>query len=455
MKGNESFNLIRWFGLLSAVCVLLLALGMGYTLSHFLTEKLLYREATLTQEFVDSIIQTDRIYDHFHPYDEKGLGAELRLFFQHLANMPDVVKAKAYDANMVLLWDSDTLKSGQHSIDNDELILSLEGNLVTEYGTSPTAIKKEHEDLTGTAQHISFIETYIPVWNSDYSKVLGSIEIYKQPRILHEAITQGSRLVWSISLIGAAVLFAVLFGIVWRANRTMQAQQARLVESESLSMIGETASAVAHAMRNALASIRASAELTLDDDLNGARESARDIMSESDRLNRWAGELLKFSGDDASSGQIIDLVAVLDDVIDEHRLVLSKARVELHNHYAEGRYRVRANAAQLSQVFGNLIMNAVEAMEDGGRLTVRLYLADIEARAVRVDVIDTGPGLSQDIIGQLFKPFATTKPNGTGLGLALTRRMLTRYDGSIVILSEPGQGVTARVDLPLFREQSA
>ena len=454
MTGAKPFNLIRWFGVLSALCVLLLALVMGYTLSHFLTEKLLFREATLTQEFVDSIIQTDRIYDHFTPYSEQGLGPELRLFFQHLSNMPDVVKAKAYDANMVVLWDSDTLQSGGHSIDNDELILSLQGNLVTEYGTSPSAVKKEHQELTGTARDISFIETYIPVWNSDFSQVLGSIELYKQPRVLHEAIMQGRLLVWSISLIGAAVLFTTLFGIVWRASRTIRAQQARLVERESLSMIGETASAVAHAMRNALASIRASAELTLDDDLEGARESARDIMNESDRLNRWAGELLKFSGDDSSEGQEIELAELLAEVIEEHRLVLHKAQIELHTHYGEGRFRVRANSAQLSQVFGNLIMNAIEAMEEGGKLTVRLYLADIEARAVRVDIIDTGPGLSQDIIGQLFKPFATTKPNGTGLGLALTRRMLSRYNGSIVILSEPGLGVTARVELPMLRNQA-
>ncbi len=449
MKQSGPFNLIRWFGALSSVSVLLLAIVLGYTLSHFLTEKLLYREATLTQEFVDSIIQTDRIYDFFVPYSEEPLGPELKLFFQHLSNMPDVVKAKAYDANMVVMWDSDTRLAGSHSLDNDELMLALKGNLVTEYGTSPKAVKKEHEELSGTVRNISFIETYIPVWNRDYTRVLGALELYKQPRILHDSITEGRLLVWSVSLIGAVVLFAALFGIVWRANRTMQAQQAKLVETESLSMIGETASAVAHAMRNALASIRASAELTLEDDLEGARESARDIMNESDRLNRWAGELLKFSGDDSARAELLDIVEVLNDTVDEHRLVLKKADVDLYTHYAEGRFRVKANAAQLSQVFGNLIMNAVEAMDDGGQLTVRLYLADIEANAVRIDFLDTGPGLSSEIIGQLFKPFATTKPNGTGLGLALTRRMLTRYNGSIAIMSEPGHGVVARVELPL------
>ena len=451
MKNKTSFNLIRQFGLFSFVSILLLAIVTGYTLSHFLTEKMLYREATLTQEFVNSIIQTDRIFDHFKPSDIHAMDKELVMFFHHLANMPDVVKAKVYDANMVLMWDSDRQGEGVRNPDNDELSLSLEGNLVTEFGMSRKDVKAEHRTLVNEGEDIHFIETYIPVWNGDYSQVLGSIELYKEPRVLHDAIIESRYLVWSIALLGSLLLFTTLFWIVWRANRIILDQQSKLVESESLSMIGETASAVAHAMRNALASIRASAELSLEDDLQGARESAHDIISESDRLNRWATELLKFSGDGGDSVQDVDLVELLESVIDEHRLVLHKGNVELVTDYGDGDFTVTANTAPLSQVFGNLIMNAVEAMDHGGNLLIRLRLLDTESHKVCVEVIDSGPGLSDEIVGQLFKPFATTKATGTGLGLTLTRRMLSRYNGSIALSSELGQGATARVVLPMKR----
>ena len=419
-------------------------------MSDFLTEKLLLREATLTQEFVDSIVQTDGIYRYFTSHQEKGIDPEFMSFFQLLANMPDVVKGKVYDADMVLLWDSEPAKIGEIAHQNEELELSWQGNLVTEFGLTRSADKEEHKNLQAGGEDVYFIETYIPVWNADHSKVVGSLELYKLPRILHEAIVEGRFLVWGIAIFGAAVLFASLFWIVIRANSIIQKQQSQLVESESLSMIGETASAVAHAMRNALASIRASAELTLEDDLEGARESASDIISESDRLNRWATELLRFSGDGGDKLHAINIVDLLNEVIHEHQLVLTKEKVSLITDFKGKALMVEASEAPLSQVFGNLIMNAIEAMDGDGELTIKAYQLTEDPSILQLEFIDNGCGLSSEIIGQLFKPFATTKPTGTGLGLALTRRLLSRFDGQVSIHSGKGKGVTAKIMLPLI-----
>lgn len=448
MKNKKKFNLTKQFGLFSFVSILLLALITGYILSNFLTEKLLWREATLTQEFVDSIVHTDKIYNYFSSSRENGIDPEFTLFFHHLSNMPDVVKAKVYDASMVVLWDSESSDVGMQDQHNDELELSLKGNLVTEFGLSRSMVKEEHKNLPSAGEYIHFIETYIPVWNANKSQIAGAIELYKQPRILHEAIEEGRFLVWSIALLGAVLLFASLFWIVFRGDKIIDRQQTLLVESESLSMIGETASAVAHAMRNSLASIRASAELTMDDDLDGARESATDIMNEADRLNRWAGELLKFSEDGGDKQMAINIVDLLEDVINEHRGVMKKEDVVLKTEFNDPNLLVEASMAPLSQVFGNLIMNAIEAMPGGGDLNIRVFSDRADGPAVWIEIIDSGTGLSDEIIDQLFKPFATTKPAGTGLGLALTRRLLNRYDGTVSIHGGSGRGVTARVILP-------
>lgn len=449
MKSKKKFNLIKQFGLISFVSILLMALISGYILSGFLTEKLLWREATLTQEFVDSIVHTDEIYKYFTSPQENGIEPEFNMFFQHLANMPDVVNAKVYHADTTLLWDSEPANIGVKYEDNEELKLSLQGSLVTEFGLSRSVVKEEQKNLPSDDDYIHFIETYIPVWNSNRSQVVGVIELYKQPRVLHNAIIEGRYLVWSIALLGAVLLFSTLFWIVFRGDKIIQKQQDKLVESESLSMIGETASAVAHAMRNSLASIRASAELTLDDDLDGARESAHDIINESDRLTRWASELLRFSGDGGEKPNTINIKVLLEEVINEHRGIMKKENVFLKSEFDDNSLLVEANSAPLSQVFGNLIMNAIEAMSDGGDLTVRAFIANSESPEVWVEVIDTGTGLSSEIIDRLFKPFATTKPAGTGLGLALTRRLLSRYEGTVSIHSGAGKGVTARVILPM------
>jgi len=261
---------------------------------------------------------------------------------------------------------------------------------------------------------------------------------------------EGQRLIWLSALGAGVLLFAVLFQIVKRAGRIMNEQHQRLVESERLTMVGETASAVAHAMRNPLASIRACAELTLTDDLDGARESANDIISEADRLDRWARELLEFSRADGGETERVDVNALVAAVLDNHEADLRRGNVTLRFEAAPQTLAVRANPAPLSQVIGNLVMNAIEAMQDGGTLTVITALEPAGRGPVVVRVRDTGPGLSIAMQGRLFRPFATTKPNGTGLGLALSQRLVQRYDGTLSLDSEPGQGVTATVRLPQF-----
>lgn len=444
------FNLARRFALFSSISIFLIALISGFTLSNFLAQKLLWRDAILTQEFVDSIIQTDEIWQYFFFEKSDELDPKFELFFQRLSNMPDVVHSEIHDANQRLLWHHNPLHIGERFHNDGDLNLALNGDLVSRYGISGEDDKGGFQYPHGIEKGIHFVETYIPVRDNN-NQVVGVVELYKSPRMLHNAIIEGQILVWSIALLGALVLFLSLFWIIIRANRIMTLQQTKLVESESLSMIGETASAVAHSMRNALASIRASAELTLQDDLEGARESAQDIINESDRLNGWASDLLQFSGNGGDAFQIVDIRQLLNNVIEEHQSVMAKENIILQTALSETDLRVQANTAPLSQVFGNLIMNAIEAMNGGGTLIITAYPKAGDPHYICIDFSDTGSGLSEQIEGQLFKPFATTKPQGTGLGLALSRRILGRYEGNVTVDNkQENNGVIARVTLPVI-----
>ncbi len=294
---------------------------------------------------------------------------------------------------------------------------------------------------------LRFIETYIPIWNEDHQQTVGAVELYKVPIKLHQSIIEGQRLIWISAFFGGLLLYSTLYWIVRRANHVMQSQQRQLIESKTLSMIGETASAVAHSMRNPLASIRVCAELTLTDDLDGARESAMDIINETDRLDRWARELLQFSSSQQEEVECIDVNEIVRDVLVGHQSLLDRSQVQLDCRLAERALHVNANAAPLAQVIGNLITNAVEAMEEHGILTVTTSLESKPAR-VKIMVRDTGPGLSPAIESKLFRPFSTTKSNGTGLGLALSKRLVEHYDGTIDLQSVSGQGVTVTILLP-------
>ncbi len=108
----------------------------------------------------------------------------------------------------------------------------------------------------------------------------------------------------------------------------------------------------------------------------------------------------------------------------------------------------RADPVQLQQVLLNLILNAVDAMPAGGRLEVRTALGD-RPDFVDIAVSDTGRGISQEHAGRLFQPFFTTKPKGTGLGLATSKQLIEQHGGSISVATNPGGGTTFRVHLPL------
>lgn len=444
-------DLIRQFGLLSFVSILLIAVLSGYSISSFLTAKLLSREATLTAEFIDSVVGTDAIWLAFEGHKRGDAAPRFEYFFRHLSQMPGVVHANIYAADRSVQWATDISLIGREFEANDELDEALGGALSYETGIAGARDgKEEHQHLDDVRGGLHFVEIYMPVWNAARDRVLGVVELYKEPRELDRSIVEAVQLVWFIALASAGVLFSSLFWVAKRVKRVIDEHNQRLVETESLSMIGETASAVAHAMRNPLASIRASAELTLSDDLDGARESARDIINEADRLDRWARDLLQFSRAGGEQARPVDVAALLAEVVDEHRGMVAARRQELYCDIAPGPLWVRADATPLAQVFGNLLVNAVEAMGDGGRLELSAGIAgEAGEKRLRVAVRDTGGGLPESMRKRLFKPFATSKPQGTGLGLALSQRLVRRYGGELALEDRPGDGVTAIVTLPV------
>jgi signal transduction histidine kinase len=143
-------------------------------------------------------------------------------------------------------------------------------------------------------------------------------------------------------------------------------------------------------------------------------------------------------------------------VLDALNLVgddLAPRGIEKNIHLDESLPRIEADRSQLHQVFLNLLYNAIQAMEGGGRLDVTTTMQDVGTlKYVRVIVSDTGVGIPTELIGEIFKPFFTTKSTGTGLGLAITHKIITNHGGNIDIINRPEGGATFIVELPVKQE---
>lgn len=444
----RDFNLIRWFSLTAMVSIALVSGLAAWALSSFLTDRMIRQESEVTASFVRSIVATENAYGYFDG-SYKATEGQLEVFLKHMDNIYGVLRTNVYSAERVVIWSSDKSLVGKRFDGNEELEEALEANLVIHSGVVDPRhlIKDEHLHLASGQNR--FVESYVPIFDSQGNKVVGVVELYKVPTELFEAISEGVRLIWIAAVGTGLTLFLALFWIVLRAHRIIEAQGEKLVESESLAVVGEMGSAVAHGLRNPLASIRSSAELALGSDLpEDARSCAQDIVAQVDRLEGWIRELLTYAKPSHANLGPVVINEVLEDSIASHVRELERRQITLRRAYAEGLPAVRGDGPLLRQMIGSLISNASEAMTAPGAITVRSFL-DGDGRVV-VQVADNGPGISSDKLGMVFKPFYTSKPKGLGLGLPLVKRMIERIEGKVELDSVAGKGTTVTLSFPAW-----
>jgi signal transduction histidine kinase len=230
----------------------------------------------------------------------------------------------------------------------------------------------------------------------------------------------------------------------------LEQTQAQLVQSEKLASIGEMSAAVAHGLRNPLASLRAAAQLVRrHPNAPGAGEQLQAIIEEVDRLDRRITHLLTFSRPAPFHPLRESVTRLVDGLLPAFRQPLSERGVELHLDVSPDLPEVRVDPLQLEQALLEIVSNAIDAMPRGGRLRIGASANGSHADAARVtlEVQDTGPGIPPQVLPSICEPFFTTRPEGTGLGLAIAKRYVEQNGGTLEISSNSG-GTTVRVRLP-------
>jgi two-component system sensor histidine kinase HydH len=440
MISNIPFNLSRWFAAVGLVAIASISAVSAVLLSRFLTERMLHQEGRLTQEFVQSIILVEKAADYFSGR-RVPQSQENEQVFEHIARMPDVLRANLHSRERVILWSSDLSLIGRQFLDNRELEQAIAGKLVVHSGEH---VKVEHGGLDRRLEN--FVEIYSPVWDESRGEVVGVVELYKTPSALFEAIQTGQRAVWIGAAIAGIFLYAALFGLVRRADNLIRLQREQLVKSETLAAVGEMGSAVAHGIRNPLANIRSSAELSLESSSEQWPGAARDIVAEVDRLESWVRDLLSYSEPLAGKLEPIRVDTVVRASLGKFERDLQKRGIQASTNVGGTLPAVTADPLLLEQVFNSLIANAVEAIERNGRISVSV-LQEGEQQ-LRVSIHDSGPGMTPEQLASAFRPFHTTKARGMGVGLPLARRIVERFGGTIALASEPGKGTVVDILLP-------
>ena len=231
----------------------------------------------------------------------------------------------------------------------------------------------------------------------------------------------------------------------------LETTQAQLVQSEKLASIGEMAAAVAHGIRNPLASLRAAAQVALRHPESAAsREHLNVIIEEVDRLDRRVSHLLSFSKPAPYHPLRESVARLVEDLLPPFGQLLRERHVTLELATAAALPDVRVDPMQLEQALVEIVSNAMDAMPNGGtlRISARADHGRGEGAAVVVEIADTGVGIPVRVLESVFEPFFTTRSEGTGLGLAIAKRYVEQNGGTIEIGSVAGAGTTVRIRLP-------
>ena len=226
-----------------------------------------------------------------------------------------------------------------------------------------------------------------------------------------------------------------------------QRMEGRLKEVSHLANVGELAASLAHEIKNPLAGISGAIQvirIALDPD-DPRREIITEILSQIDRLDRTVRDLLIYAKPKPPSRTPKDLSKVVQRTLKFLRQEPALRGIRIRCRGLECDAGARIDESQIEQVISNLILNAADACEQGGDVTISLTS---DREVVRIEIADTGQGMTYESVDRAFEPFFSTKVKGTGLGLAICKRIIEAHHGLIAIDSVEGKGTQVRIELP-------
>ncbi len=280
-----------------------------------------------------------------------------------------------------------------------------------------------------------------------HERTIGAVIIMEPRRPRRFSPAEVERAAAIANQLAVAVENARLYEDLRKSYAELERAQHRLVQRERLAALGELSAVVAHEVRNplgvifnSLGSLRRLVRPT------GDAKLLLDIVGEeADRLNRIVGDLLDFARPSTPDLRPERLDQIMDEAV-AAALAPKPAAVEVAHDLDPALPPVLVDARLVRQAILNVAVNAVQAMPRGGRITLRTRR---EGRDAVVEIEDSGAGIPAEVSARIFEPFFTTKASGTGLGLAVVRRIVEGHGGTVSVRNQPGAGAVFSLSFPL------
>ncbi len=468
---RRRLNLLERFALLSFLGVLLLCVALGFMTSSVLTRSMLDGEWETTAEVVRHQVGTHSPTYLFTESESERGSQPYREALGRLMTLPHVVRVKVWSRDGTVVWSDDSRLIGRRFPENRELQGALGGAV-----TVHLKDLRKSENVYEREQFVKLAEVYVPVLDEANRKVIGVLEVYKTSTRLFERIRQAQAIVWSVSAAGGLLLYLSLFGIVRVSHRTqmrlsevLREQVGLTEEKDRLLAATHTQAAalerknkeldtfvytVSHDLKAPLVTLQGMADLlgeSCERDLDEqGRHYVTRIKTNAQQMERLVQDLLALSriGREGREPEAVGLDDVVDELLMEGGERIRARGVTVTRHELPTLWGVRT---QIEQVVSNLLGNAIKYLGDTPAPVVEIGAKDGGAEMVECYVKDNGIGIDpayHEKVFEIFQRLQETEAEGTGVGLAIVKKIIEGAGGRIWVESAKGQGAAFRFTWP-------
>jgi signal transduction histidine kinase len=450
------------FAAISFLMIIAMVLGTGIIQAPFFRQSMIDREAAIVQDMVHALtLNQDVSASDMQNYTESEARHRFDQAFKTLVNLPDTARIKVFNQNGTIIWSDDPgLVGTQMTKHADRLALALHGRVQAVFNA---AMNKFASNETGQPTQ-GTIECYVPIFahgaTQSEMQVIGVLSLYRNPHDLNQTIQHGLYLLWAVIGGGGLILFLALyqvFSVVYRRQQVAESELSKLtsahervVQIEKMSAMGELVGEIAHQLNNPLVGVinlSQLAEREIHDpqrvaellaEVRKAGTECRDIVQRILRINQISRSTLLPTH---LKELVQDTITFCHQSIDVQHAVAFAAPDEA--------VTLNVDAVLMRQALFNLIHNAILSAP-GSPVQVKLALTErARVPGAQLSVTDAGPGFSAETAAKLFKPFFTTRANGTGLGLSVAQHIAMKHGGVVFAENLPEGGARFSIWLPL------
>ncbi|RUM35113.1 MAG: two-component sensor histidine kinase [Desulfobulbus sp.] len=465
-SGSQSFALVKYFSFTSLAVLLLASLVLTWVLSNNAKKVMLDRSDSYSrlfaenlnrQVFLQFVLPTVVRYGRIALSDSTQF-ERLDAIVRNITRGMLIESVSIYDSGEnIISYSTEPDMVGKRDVGGLEYQKALDGESNSVLISSGSLLNL----LPGAPPVYCTLKTYVPFrqdrgLNRRTGEIMGVVEVVKDLSEDLEAIISLQFRIMLLSLTVMALLFGVLSAIVVRANRIMEAKakerrrlEEQLHEAQRLAALGKMVAAVSHEIKNPLGIVRSTAEMLgkrMSKIAPGNEKLTDIIVEETNRLDGIVREFLDFARPRDPAKVQSSLNELVERLARFMAPEFASKKIVFKMDLSPVLPEVPMDGEQIYQVLLNIIINGIQAMEEGGVISVKTYPLP-HGKTVAVEISDTGIGMSDEKMEQIFTPFFTDKNRGTGLGLSISKNIVQKHGGSITVRSREGTGTTFTIIL--------